>query len=111
MQLWVVDSSEEMTITNSNLNSQPQRVICGVPTEIYSIMFADLYDPTAIPSAWQKFWVEFPKTDIPSNGQAFGVSIPIEDSNGKLHYVAGVEVNDGYEAPVAGHTWNSMTQC
>jgi AraC family transcriptional regulator len=36
---------------------------------------------------------------MPSNAQAFGVSIPIEDSNGKLHYVAGVVVKAGYDAP------------
>ena len=62
-------------------------------------MFGDLYDPTAIPGAWQKFWAEFPKKDLPVNNQAWGVSTPIEGSQGKLHYVAGVEVNADYVAP------------
>jgi AraC family transcriptional regulator len=61
-------------------------------------MFGDLYDPTAIPGAWQKFWAEFPKRDLPMHNTAFGVSTPIEGSNGKLHYVAGVEVKAGYAA-------------
>lgn len=63
-------------------------------------MITDFYDPTAIPTAWQKFWAQFPKTDLPGNNQAWGVSTPIEGSQGQLHYVAGVEVNVGYVAPV-----------
>ena len=62
-------------------------------------MMTDLYDPTAIPTAWQKFWTQFPKADLPGNNQAWGVSTPIEGSNGKLHYLAGVEVNADYVAP------------
>ena len=88
-----------MPVGKQQTQPHPQRIICGVPVDFYSIMFADLYDPTAIPTAWQKFWSEFPKADMPSNSEAFGVSIPIEGSNGKLHYVAGVEVSQGYVAP------------
>ena len=97
--VFAYERSEIVPLGSNQISSHPQRIICGVPTEFFSIMFADLYDPMAIPSAWQKFWAEFPKADMPSNAQAFGVSIPIEDSNGKLHYVAGVEVKAGYEAP------------
>ena len=82
------------------VNHHSERVICGVPVDFYSIMFADLYDPTAIPGAWQKFWAEFPKSDLPTNNEAFGVAIPIEAGQGKLHYVAGVEVPSSYTAPV-----------
>jgi AraC family transcriptional regulator len=83
----------------SKTTTHPQRTICGVGVEFYSIMFGDLYDPTAIPGAWQKFWAEFPKKDLPMHNTAFGVSTPIEGSNGKLHYLAGVEVNADYVAP------------
>ena len=88
-----------MPLGSSKTTPHPQRTICGVGVEIYSIMFGDLYDPTAIPGAWQKFWAEFPKKDLPVNNQAWGVSTPIEGSQGKLHYVAGVEVNADYVAP------------
>ena len=79
--------------------AHPQRTICGVSVDFYSIMFADLYDPTAIPGAWQKFWAQFPKKDLPMHNTAFGVSTPIAGSNGKLHYLAGVEVSADYVAP------------
>jgi len=84
---------------SNQVNLHPERIICGVPADIHSIMMTDLYDPTAIPTAWQKFWTQFPKADLPGNNQAWGVSTPIEGSNGKLHYLAGVEVNADYVAP------------
>ena len=83
----------------SKVTTLSKRLICGVSVDIYSIMFADLYDPQAIPKAWERFWSEFPKSDLPNNSEAFGVSTPIEGSNGKLHYVAGVEVAENYAAP------------
>jgi predicted transcriptional regulator YdeE len=86
----------ELIVSTKNISA---RLICGVPVEIYSIMFVDQYDPMAIPTAWQKFWNEFPKSDFPKNSEAFGVSTPIAGSNGKLRYIAGVEVNPGYVAP------------
>ena len=88
-----------MPLGNNQVDKHPERIICGIPVDIYSIMITDLYDPTAIPTAWQKFWAEFPKKDLPVNNQAWGVSTPIEESQGKLHYVAGVEVKAGYVAP------------
>jgi AraC family transcriptional regulator len=88
-----------MAVRNNGTKPHPQRVICGAPTELYSIMISDLYDPTAIPNAWKKFWAEFPKSDMPEGGSAFGVVTPIDGTSGKLHYVAGVEVADGYVAP------------
>ena len=88
-----------MPISNQEVKSFSKLTICGVSVDIYSIMFTDLYDPAAIPGAWQKFWREFPKTDFPNNSDAYGVSTPIAESNGQLHYVAGVEVPDDYRAP------------
>ena len=87
-----------MPVSNQTVKPFTERTICGTSVDIYSIMFADLYDPQAIPTAWQKFWNEFPKADLPGNNEAFGVSFPIEGSNGKLHYVAGVEVSADYVA-------------
>ena len=88
-----------MPLGSNQINHHPERIICGVPVDIHSIMITDLYDPTAIPTAWQKFWAQFPKADLPGNNQAWGVSTPIEGSQGQLHYVAGVEVKAGYVAP------------
>ena len=79
--------------------AHPQRIVCGVPVDIYSIVIPDLYDPSAIPTAWQKFWADFPKADMPSNNQAWGVSTPIEGTQGQLHYIAGVEVSPNYNPP------------
>ena len=62
-------------------------------------MIKDLYDPDAIPSAWKKFWSEFPKDSLPKNSTAYGVSIPIQTEPGKLHYIAGVEVSADFVAP------------
>jgi len=90
-----------MPLIHNQVVGHPERIICGVGVDFYSIMFADLYDPNAIPTAWKKFWAEFPKKDIPVNNDAFGVSIPIEGTNGKLHYIAGVEVGVGYQAPAS----------
>ena len=88
-----------MTTRNNGTKPHPERLICGAPTDLYSIMISDLYDPTAIPNAWKKFWSEFPKSDMPEGHQAFGVVTPIDGTSGKLHYVAGVEVSVGYVAP------------
>ena len=88
-----------MTTRNNGTKPHPERLICGAPTDLYSIMISDLYDPTAIPNAWKKFWTEFPKSDMPKGHQAFGVVTPIDGTSGKLHYVAGVEVSVGYVAP------------
>lgn len=88
-----------MATRNNGTKSHPERLICGAPTDLYSIMISDLYDPTAIPNAWKKFWSEFPKSDMPEGHQAFGVVTPIDGTSGKLHYVAGVEVSVGYVAP------------
>ena len=88
-----------MSVRNNGTKTHPERLICGAPTDLYSIMISDLYDPTAIPNAWKKFWTEFPKSDMPEGHQAFGVVTPIDGTSGKLHYVAGVEVSAGYVAP------------
>lgn len=88
-----------MSVRNNGTKTHPERLICGAPTDLYSIMISDLYDPTAIPNAWKKFWAEFPKNDMPEGSQAFGVVTPIDGTSGKLHYVAGVEVSAGYVAP------------
>ena len=88
-----------MTTRNNGTKPHPERLICGAPTDLYSIMISDLYDPTAIPNAWKKFWSKFPKSDLPEGHQAFGVVTPIDGTSGKLHYVAGVEVSVGYVAP------------
>ena len=88
-----------MAVRNNGASAHAERVICGVAVDFYSIMVPDLYDPTAIPNAWQKFWAEFPKKDLPLHNTAFGVSTPIEGSNGKLRYLAGVEVKANYVAP------------
>ena len=88
-----------MAVRNNGTSSHAERVVCGVAVDFYSIVIPDLYDPTAIPAAWQKFWAEFPKSDMPSNNEAWGVSTPIEGTQGKLHYIAGVEVKAGYIAP------------
>jgi predicted transcriptional regulator YdeE len=88
-----------MAVKNNGVKAHTERLICGVPTELYSIMISDLYDPTAIPNAWKKFWSEFPKSNLPSNNLAFGVVTPIDGTSGKLHYVAGVEVSSDFVAP------------
>ena len=88
-----------MSVSSNGVHEHPARTICGIATELFSVMIPDLYDPMAIPTAWQKFWKQFPKKDLPVNNQAWGVSTPIEGSQGQLHYVAGVEVKAGYVAP------------
>lgn len=88
-----------MAIRNNGKSNFNEKTICGVSVDIYSIMMADQYDPMAIPTAWKKFWTEFPKESLPSNSVAYGVSIPIEEEPGKLHYVAGVEVPIDFKAP------------
>lgn len=88
-----------MTIQNHGVTAFTEKTICGVAVDIYSIMITDQYDPKAIPTVWQKFWKEFPKDSMPNNSNAYGVSFPIESEPGKLHYVAGVEVAKGFEAP------------
>ena len=88
-----------MPLGSSKTTTHPQRTICGVGVEFYSIMFGDLYDPTAIPGAWQKFWAEFPKSDLSDSYESWGVSTPIEGSQGQLRYIAGVEVAADYVAP------------
>ena len=88
-----------MPIIKNEVQSFSERIICGAPVDIYSIMIPDLHDPMAIPTAWKKFWSEFPKSDLPAGNDAYGVSIPLEDSPGMLHHIAGVEVNADYVAP------------
>ena len=88
-----------MAIKNNGISTLTEKVICGVAVDIYSIMIADQYDPKAIPTAWQQFWREFPKESLPSDSKAYGVSFPIVSEPGKLHYVAGVEVAKGFNAP------------
>jgi predicted transcriptional regulator YdeE len=89
----------QLAIKNNGVINNPQRVICGVPVDIFSIMIADKYDPSAIPGAWKKFWSEFPKSALPSGSTAYGVSTPIPNTQGELHYVAGVEVSSDFVAP------------
>ena len=91
---------DPMPLGSNQVNQHPERIVCGVPVDIYSIVIPDKYDPTAIPNAWQKFWAEFPKPDMPSNNEAWGVSTPIEGTQGQLHYIAGVEVEADYVAPI-----------
>ena len=88
-----------MPLGTNKVNHHPERIVCGVAADIYSIVIPDLYDPTAIPAAWQKFWAQFPKAALPGNNEAWGVSTPIEGTQGQLHYIAGVEVKAGYVAP------------
>jgi predicted transcriptional regulator YdeE len=88
-----------VAIKNNGEINHPQRVVCGIAVEIYSIMITDLYDPSAIPGAWKKFWSEFPKQSLPGNSAAYGVSNPIQSEPGKLHHVAGVEVDADFVAP------------
>ena len=88
-----------MAVRNNGSNPHAERIVCGVAVDIYSIVIPDLYDPTAIPAAWQQFWTQFPKADLPSNNEAWGVSTPIEGTQGKLHYIAGVQVKAGYVEP------------
>ena len=88
-----------MPIKNHGLTTFTNKTICGVSVDIFSIMIADQYDPKAIPTAWQQFWKEFPKESMPSDSKAYGVSFPIETEPGKLHYVAGVEVEKDFNAP------------
>ena len=64
-----------MPLGSNQVNHHPERIICGVGVDIHSIMITDLYDPTAIPTAWQKFWTQFPKADLPGNNQAWGEEI------------------------------------
>ena len=88
-----------MPIKNNGVISNPERKVCGIAVDIYSIMIADKYDPAAIPGAWKKFWSEFPKDAMPIDSVAYGVSTPITTEPGKLHYIAGVEVAAGFTAP------------
>ena len=88
-----------MSIKNNGLINHPQIVVCGIAVDIYSIMMTDLYDPSAIPGAWRKFWTEFPKSALPGNSVAYGVSTPVAGTAGQLHYVAGVEVSTDFIAP------------
>ena len=88
-----------MPIKNYGITTLTEKVICGVSVDIFSIMMADQYDPKAIPTAWQKFWKEFPKESIPADSKAYGVSFPITAEAGKLHYVAGVEISKDFVAP------------
>jgi predicted transcriptional regulator YdeE len=88
-----------MAILNKGVISFPEKTICGIAVDIYSIMMADQYDPQAIPGAWQEFWKNFPKGSLPKGSEAYGVSFPITAEPGKLHYVAGVEVSKDFVAP------------
>lgn len=88
-----------MALTNNGSNNFPKKTICGVSVDIYSIVIPDLYDPTAIPNAWQKFWSQFPKDSSLDLSKAYGVSMPIAGSAGMLHYTAGVEVGADFQAP------------
>lgn len=89
-----------MAIKNNGETTFKEKIICGISVDIFSIMMADKYDPKAIPSAWQRFWREFPKDFLPTDSKAYGVSFPIVTEPGKLHYVAGVEVVKGFTAPI-----------
>ena len=60
-----------MPLGSNQVQRHSERIVCGVPVDIYSIVIPDKYDPTAIPNAWQKFWAEFPKSDMPSNNEAW----------------------------------------
>ncbi|MEY4314284.1 MAG: hypothetical protein RIS93_864 [Actinomycetota bacterium] len=88
-----------MAIKNNGTIKFEKKIVCGIGIDIFSIMMADKYDPSAIPSTWQKFWLQFPKEISAKNPIAFGASIPIETEPGKLHYVAGVEVDNNFKAP------------
>lgn len=88
-----------MSVKNNGITKVGNKLICGVAVDIFSIMIADKYDQRAIPNAWQKFWKEFPKQSMPTDSKAYGVSFPIETEPGKLHYVAGVEVDSDFKAP------------
>ncbi len=88
-----------MSVKNLGITLVSEKTICGVPVAIFSIMMTDQYDPKAIPTAWQKFWKEFPKESMPSDSKAYGVSFPLTAEPGKLHYVAGVEVSKDFVAP------------
>jgi AraC family transcriptional regulator len=88
-----------MPLGSNQVNQHPQRTVCGIAVDIYSIVIPEKYDPTAIPGAWQKFWAEFPKSDLSDSYESWGVSTPIEGSQGQLRYVAGVEVAADYVAP------------
>ncbi len=89
-----------MSIKNNGVAHSSEKVICGVAVDIYSIMMADQYDAQAIRGAWHKFWQQFPKESLPSDSKAYGVSTPITTEPGKLHYVAGVEVDSDFQAPI-----------
>ena len=88
-----------MSIENNGVKPHSERVVCGIAIDMYSIMIPDMYDPAAIPGTWSKFWSEFPKADLPTNSEAYAVVVPIDETSGKLHYLAGVEVDSGYVAP------------
>jgi predicted transcriptional regulator YdeE len=88
-----------MSIKSHGVVNHPQRTVCGTAVDIYSIMIADLYDPSAIPGVWRRFWTEFPKSALPDNSVAYGVSTPIAGTSGQLHYLAGVEVSSDFIAP------------
>ena len=88
-----------MSVKNLGVTKFNEKIICGVSVDIYSIMMKDQYDPKAIPTAWQKFWKEFPRESMPADSKAYGVSFPITTEPGKLHYVAGVEVSKDFVAP------------
>lgn len=88
-----------MSLVNKGRVTFTEKLICGVSVDIYSIMMGDKYDPRAIPDTWQEFWKNFPKDNLPADSTAYGVSFPIESEPGKLHYVAGVEVPEGFSLP------------
>ena len=84
---------------NNGTKTFSQKLICGIGIDIYSIMMPDQYNPKAIPEAWDKFWQRFPKQYLPQSSKAYGASFPIETEPGKLHYVAGVEVEKDFQVP------------
>ena len=65
-----------MSVKNHGVINLNEKTICGISVDIFSIMMKDLYDPSAIPNTWQKFWKEFPKDSVPSDSKAYGVEFP-----------------------------------
>jgi AraC family transcriptional regulator len=71
----------------------------GVKTSIFTIMNQEKYDPKAIPAAWQDFFSKLPSTGLPNSGLFYGATIPSNDINVPMTYIAGTFLHSSQMAP------------
>lgn len=73
--------------------------IVGVRTSVFTIFNQEKYDPKAIPTAWQEFFVKASGTNLGKASSFYGASIPSMSMDVPMDYFAGALVDLDTEVP------------